>query len=234
MLGFGKKKQRRNESLPESVPAKDDATSQDKAAAAKGKQSPAVSAAASKAAAQPKKRRFSIKKLLISLVIFGLLSGGGFAGYTFFFKETGSPGRQFQETAMPHLTLPKEMLRFSFDQFPRLYDAFVQFEKEIALFEKEIARIEAISAKYPDQEKIALRQKKIWEKGKNTLLKEFAKLEKPVKETYVLYQVNPRLGREQIKASADDLAARASEAIAAAQQLSAEIKAMSPPRPLRA
>jgi len=240
MLGFGKKKDKdtagkspapeapgkAKESGKAGKPAKDDPPK------GAGKQPPQAAAANQKAAAQLKKKRFSIKKIIIILVILGVFGGGGYAGYTFFIKSGGSSGeRVFTAQKMPHLTLPKEMLKFSFDHYPDLYDAFVQYESEMALFEQEIARIKAISAKYPEQQKIADRQKKIWEKGKNTLIKEFTKLEKPVKETFVLFQVNPKEGKAQIETSAADLAISARSALDAAQDLSADIKAMAPKAP---
>jgi len=235
MLGFGKKKDKdsKGESPAPQAPEK----TQEKA----GKDSPAKEekpASAGRPAKADKhksatgdKKRFPIKKILMTLVILGLLGGGGYAGYTFFLKSGDPSARVFTAKDMPHLTLPVEMLKFSFDHYPDLFDAFVQYETQMVLLEKEIARIKAISAKYPEQQKIADRQKKIWEKGKNTLSKEFAKLEKPIKETFVLFQVNPRQGKAQIDASAADLAARARSALDASQELTADIKAMPPEAP---
>ncbi len=242
MLGFGKKKDKTGADTPASEAAgKAEDPPKGGNPPKGGKQAKkdkgdtpkqAPQAAAQKASAKSPKKRFSIKKIIIILVILGLLGGGGYAGYAFFFKSGGTATeRIFVSTPMPHLTLPKEMLKFSFDHFPQLYDAFVQYETEMSLLEQEIARIDAISAKYPDQQKISDRQKKIWEKGKNTLLKEFAKLEKPVKETFVLFQVNPKEGLTQIDALAADLTASAKSAIDAAQELTADIKAMAPKAP---
>lgn len=239
MLGFGKKKDKgdagETPAAKTEAPEKPEKAGKGKDAGKKGaskaKEMPGVSAAARKAAVQPTKKRFSIKKLLIALVILGVLGGGGYAGYTFFFKAKDPSKRVYKAAPLPHLTLPKEMIKFTFDHFPALYDAFLVFEAETTLLETEIARIEAVAAKYPEQQKITDRQKKIWEKGKNTLLKEFAKLEKPVKETFVLFQVNPKLGQEQIDALAPDLADSAGQALAAVQELTADIKARSPEAP---
>ena len=101
----------------------------------------------------PPKKRFPIKKIILILVILGLVGGGGYAGYLFFLKSGDPSARVFTAKKMPHLTLPKEIQKFSFNHFPQLYDAFVQYETEMALFEQEIARIEGISAKYPEQQK---------------------------------------------------------------------------------
>ena len=69
---------------------------------------------------------------------------------------------------------------------------------EMDLFEAEIARIDAVGTKYPDQKKIADGQKKVWVKGKDGLKKSFEKLEKPIKETYVLFQVNRPQDRKKL------------------------------------
>ncbi|MCG8615373.1 MAG: hypothetical protein MI802_04095 [Desulfobacterales bacterium] len=173
--------------------------------------------------APKKKKRFSIKKLIFILLILGALGGAGFFVYTLWFKAPEPEVRQYRQVALEHVNLPPEMLKFSFDQFPALYDALLAFNKEVQRFDREIARIEAIGAKYPEQKKIADNQKKVWDKGKNTLLKEFAKLEKPVKETYVLYQVNPAQGREQINARTKDLTSAAQAAVQAAQEQTKEL-----------
>lgn len=170
------------------------------------------------ASREPSKKRFGIKKLILILLILGTLGGGGFLGYAFFFKASSPNERHYRPMPLEHVGLPSEMLRFSFDRFPDLYDALVIFNSEVRLFDGEIARIEAIAAKYPEQVKIADKQKKVWEKGKTTLVKAFAKLEKPVKETYVLYQVNPAEGQAQIESRTRELTAAAQAAIQAAQE----------------
>ncbi|HCY86957.1 MAG TPA: hypothetical protein DHV36_17635 [Desulfobacteraceae bacterium] len=186
----------------------------------KGAKIPPVSAETDMpvATAAPPKKRFSIKKLIFVLLILGAIGGSGYFVYTLWFKAPDPGVRQYRKVMLEHVNLPPEMLRFSFDQFPEFYDALVAFNREVKIFDREIARIEAIGAKYPDQRKIADSQKKVWEKGKNTLLKEFAKLEKPVKETYVLYQVNPARGQEQITALTKDLTAAAQAAVRTAQE----------------
>ena len=234
MLGFGKKKKKEadGDASPAEAPDKKEAAAKKKGKAVKDKEPPAVSAAAQKAAVPPpKKKRITIKKLIFAVVILGILGGGGYAGYVFFLQKKAPAQRQYRQTAMPHLTLPPEMLKFTFNRFPDLYDSFLAYENEMSLLENEIARIEAIAEKYPDQQKIADRQKKIWEKGKNTLLKEFAKIEKPVKETFVLFQVNPTQGQAQIESLTKDLTASAQAAVDSAQQLSAEIRAAAPKPP---
>lgn len=222
MLGFGKKKKAATKDDPARQPAG--------AGSGKGEAAEAVPAPPAPET-PPKKKRFSIKKLLMILVVLIILGGGGYAGYLFFFAEKDPDQRVYSNTPLTHLTLPKEMLRFSFDHFPGLYDAFLVFEAEANLFDAEIQRIEAIAAKYPDQKKIAEAQKKIWEKGKNTLLKEFARFEKPVKEIFVLFQVNPEQGRAQIDARSKELATSAQAALKTAQEQTQTIKARMPQAP---
>lgn len=181
--------------------------------------------------AKPKKKSL-LKKLIIVLVVLGILGGGGFFAYTKFFSGSGTQaGRGYQPVPLAHVTLPDEMLAFCFARMPELYDALVAFNGEMDLFEAEIARIDAVATKYPDQKRIADGQKKVWEKGMQALKKSFEKLEKPIRETFVLFQVNRAQGQEQIDQTAEQMIQDANEALEKSQELTAPLKEAQPKVP---
>lgn len=181
--------------------------------------------------AEPKKKPL-IKKLFIILFVLGVLGGGGFFAYTKFFSGSGGEdGRVYKSIPLSHVTLPDEMLSFCFTRMPELYDALVAFNTEMVLFETEITRIDAVATKYPDQKKIADGQKKVWVKGQDSLKKSFEKLEKPIKETFVLFQVNQTQGQEKIDQTAEQMIQEANDALGKAKELTAPLKEAMPKAP---
>lgn len=223
MLGFLKRKKKKEDDPDPQTPPKETDTKAGK----KGKEAPEQS----KPAPKKKDRLGLIKKLVFIVLILGAVGGAGFFVYTTYFTEPDPNIRVYKPLELAHVNLPPEMVEFSFDKFPLFYEALVAYNGEINLFDREIARIEAIGEQYPDQKKIADSQKKIWEKGKNTLIKGFAKLEKPVKETYVLYQVNQTQGEARIAEKTDDLTSTAQEAVKVSREQTAVLKAMTPKEP---
>jgi len=213
MLGFLKKKKKDDPKAPDAT-----AETQDKTAQGADSEPPAPEA-------PPKKKKgVSIKKLIFILMILGAVGGSGYFVYSRYFAAPEPGTRIYTPVPLAHVKLPPEILAFSFEHFPDLYDALVAFNGEVTLFEDEISRIEAVGTQYPEQKKIAESQKKVWVKGKNTLLKIFTKLEKPIKETFVLYQVNKTRGQEQIQARTSDLTTTAQQALKAAREQTAELK----------
>jgi len=180
--------------------------------------------------AKPKKKSF-IKKLIILFIILGVLGGGGFFAYTKFFSGSDEDGTVYQSVPLAHVTLPDEMLAFCFARMPELYDALVAYNTEMNLLEGEIARIDAVANKYPDQKKIADGEKKIWDKEVQSLKKSFEKLEKPIKETFVLFQVNQAQGQEKIDQTAEQMIKDAKDALAKTQELTAPLKDAMPKAP---
>ena len=179
----------------------------------------------------PPKKKFLLKKLILLLLIPGIL-GGGFFAYTQFFSGSDTQdGRVYQPVTLAHVTLPGEMLVFCFARMPALYDALVAFNTEMVLFEAEIARIDAVGTKYPDQKKIADGQKKVWNKGMQSLKKSFEKLEKPIKETFVLFQVNQTQGQENIDQTAEQMILAAGDALGKAREQTAPLKEAMPKIP---
>lgn len=219
MLGFLKKKKKEDPKTP------DDQTE------AKGKTAQSPESDSIDAVPAKKKKQFSIKKLIFILLVIGAVGGSGYFVYARYFAAPEPGTRVYAPVPLAHVKLPPEMLAFSFDHFPELYAALAEFNLQMNLFDGEIRRIEAVGTQYPEQKKIADSQKKVWEKGKNTLLKTFAKLEKPIKETFVLYQVNQTQGLEQIQAKTRDLTTTAQDALKTAREQTAELKDRLPKPP---
>ncbi len=216
MLGFGKKKKKDKEEVKASekdLPEEQEEESKDE---------PDTPEEPDK-----KKRKLPSKKVII-IVLLVLVAVGvsSYIVYSLYFtpKNSTSQNTTYQKLELKHMSLPEEMLRFTFDYFPDLYVAMIIFNSEINLFNNEIARIDAIAQKYPDQKKIADKEKKTWEKTKNTLQKVFLKIENPVKATYVLFRVNKEQGLTQIEAKSKELTDLALSALASAQELTQKLK----------
>ena len=223
MLGFGKKKKKAKKDK-----AKASETDLPKAEE-KGKDTDEPdpqNASDKKAPAKKKKKRFSKKRLFIILLVLIAVGASSYIVYTLYFgsKDSTSQKAVYEKIELNHINLPEEMLKFSFYYFPDLYAAMITFNSEINLFDNEIARIDAIAQTYPDQKKIADKEKKIWEKSKKGLQKVFLKIEKPVKETYVLFRVNKEQGLFQIEAKNKELTELAQSALTAARELTQKLK----------
>ncbi|MCF6247640.1 MAG: hypothetical protein L3J69_09790 [Desulfobacula sp.] len=173
-----------------------------------------------------KQKRFPIKLILTLLLVLLAVCVSAFVVYKFWFlpKQSEDMAPVYKKLELAHINLPDEMLEFCFDNFPDLYTAMRQFNREIDLFEKEIERIEQISLTYPDQKKISEKEKKSWIKAKDTLKKTFLKVEKPVKETYVLFRVNKKSGFVQIDEKRKELTQIAQSALVPAQKMTKKLK----------
>ena len=175
-----------------------------------------------------KKKRKPIPKKLIFVVFLILLALGAssFLVYRLYFapKDPESLKAVYQKTELKHVNLPEEMIRFCFDHFPDLYAALLTCNSQIILMDKEIARIDGIAKQYPEQGKIAEKEKAVWEKAKINLQKGFLKIEKPVKEIYVLFRVNPEQAMIQINEKNKELTELAGAALAPAHELTQTIR----------
>ncbi len=176
---------------------------------------------------RPPKFRKHLKRLIIAMLVIVVLTGGGFAGYTFFLKKQA--GRHYVEKALSHVTLPPEMMKFCFDNLPGLFDEFQRFSLGVTRLDREIQRLETIAATYPDQSAIADKEKKIWAGTRNQSLKNFEKLEKQVRQIYVTFQVNPETGRTMLDQERQALLQRATEILEPVLALTDQMPATAPP-----
>jgi hypothetical protein len=177
---------------------------------------------------EKKKKMVTIKTIFIILMVLGSIGIASFWVYSIYFAEKDPENKVYQKIELSHVKLPEEMLQFTFNHLYNFCVSLVSFNSEIIIFDNELARIAAIAEKYPEQQKITVTEKKALEKGRNTLLKVFSKLEKPIKETYVLFQVDNTQGLAQIKEREKDLADTAQTALKTAQEQTQRIKAQAP------
>lgn len=230
MLGFGKKKKNKEDaaSVKKDASANDKKDKKDKKAKKDKKGKSKDIPVTDQAAPKKKKRKWLSKKLVFSLLLVLMaLGASSYVVYSLYFapRDTETIKATYKKIELKHIQLPEEMIKFCFEKFPDLYVAMITYNSEINLFDQEIARIDAIGKKYPDQKKIADKEKKVWEKSKTALEKAFLKIEKPVKETYVLYKVNKDLGAVQIEAKSKELTDLLQTALSQARELTQKIKA---------
>lgn len=171
-----------------------------------------------------KKKRFSIKKILLILLVLAAVGVSSAVVYILYLAPEGPNGSQYKTIQLDHIHLPEEMVRFTYDYFPDLYAAMISFNKEMNLIDKKIADIDSVTQKYPDQKKITDKEKKSWENEKTRLQKPFLTVEKSVKEIYVLFAVNKELGLAEIESKAEQLAELAKNALIAAQERTRTLK----------
>lgn len=246
MLGFGKKKNTKvdnekttsqdgsKKNLPPDEPAKDK-TSKDKAnkypldksdpnKSNLDKNNPEKTSSAQKTKTR-KKKRIPVKWILIVFFIL-CVGAGAFVVYSLYFSSNSDLNQTaaYKDITLVHIHLPEEMLKFSFNHFPELYALIITANTEINIIEDEIERIDAVLKKYPDQAMIAEKEKKTWEKTRDTLQKAFIKIEKTVKETYVLFQVNAPDGLARIEALKSALTQDAKTALVPIQEQTKRLK----------
>lgn len=219
MLGFGKKKKKKSEE--DAGGQVENASASDSATENLDQESESLESGKAK-----RKKRLPIKKLVFILLALVAIGASAFVVYYFYFSGKGSDEDKpvYKSIPLEHVTLPEEILQFSFEYLPDVYSAFKAFNSEIILMSAEIERIDAIGQQYPDQKKIADKEKKVWEKTKSVLEKAFLKIEKSVKETYVLYRVNKASGTEQIKVKYPEIADTAKAALKQAQEMTQSLK----------
>ena len=172
------------------------------------------------------KKRFSTKLIFIILLVLIGAGASGYLVYSIYFTKNDitDPTAEYKKIDLEHINLPDEMVEFTFHHFRKLYISMVDFNNEINLLDKEIQRVEDIAKKYPDQGKIAEKEKKNWKKVKKTLEKTFINIEKPIKNMYVLFSVNREQGLLQITNKQDEFASLAQTALTSTHEKTLKLK----------
>jgi len=180
---------------------------------------------------KPSKKSFlTIKKLIFFSLFILVLMGGGFFIYKTYFKAPEEP-IVYKSVVLKNVNLPDEMLQFSFEHINDLYFALVTYNLRIFLITNEIDRITKIGNKYPEQAKIAEKEKKNWTKVKENVIKKFDKIEKQIRELYVLYNVNKEQGKKKIKEKTKELIDQANGALISLDPFIEKIKVNKAPPP---
>jgi hypothetical protein len=175
------------------------------------------------AASPVKTKKITPRRLLLFLVLPAVIAAAAWVGYSWFFADREPRKPVYKNIQLAHVSLPEEMRRFCFEQMPDLYNAFVAYNEIMVLFAHEIARIDVIGQKYPEQQKIAAAEKKVWERAENNLSKAFLKTEEDIRQLYVLYQVNQEEGLAMIQEKRNDLTQTAQTALTDARTRSEKI-----------
>ena len=212
MFGKKKKKNTPEDGSPEKALTRAEKKARKKAE--KEKKTKAKKNTADDSKKSGKKKFFSIKKISIFLIFLCIASASGFFAYKKYFAAKGEDAaKKYTSVKLKYITLPDEILEFTFNNFPSLYTAFINFNSDILLVDKEIERIKNIGKRYPDDKNIADKEEKIWNKARDKGLKNFKKIEKKAESVYVLFQVNKKQGIEKIKEEKKDLESAANEAL---------------------
>ncbi|MFZ2041039.1 MAG: hypothetical protein WAV08_10115, partial [Desulfobacterales bacterium] len=107
-----------------------------------------------------------MKKRLLIFLLLALLAGGG-AGAAFFVFNAKAPSPdQFRQ-----LTLKPEVLDFSREKLPGLYNEMLRLEHELTLIDGELKRLDEIEAAFPDQKNIVAAERSLWTKTARELQK---------------------------------------------------------------
>ena len=74
--------------------------------------------------------RITLKRVMTAIILLAVATSAGFAANTFLFHK--EEGRRYVARELPYVNLPPEMMKFSFENLPDLYDAFLIFDRQIA------------------------------------------------------------------------------------------------------
>ncbi|THB78038.1 MAG: hypothetical protein D3926_14045 [Desulfobacteraceae bacterium] len=173
--------------------------------------------------AKPKKK-FKLKTLIIILMILAAVGLSAYVVWQFYFSgDDETP--QYTKQTLEHVSLPEEIMQFSFNHLYDVYQRFIEFNTLVLKINGEINRIEEIAKKYPDQKKITDKELKTWIKARDTLLKEAGKIEKTLKDIYVLYAVNMEQGLSQVESAKADILAKFESTLTPVRELTSKIDA---------
>jgi len=120
---------------------------------------------------------------------------------------------------LQNIILAEEVIRFSYDFIPEVYNSMILFNNQIILLENEIKRLSALGEQFPDQIKISEKEMKSLEKEKTKLKQTYEKLEKRVESLYVSYRVNQETGIQQIEEQKKDIIESVNNALAPSLEL---------------
>ena len=201
-----------------------DADKKDKKKSAKGKEDEAPVSENPEGGEKKKKKFLSLKKLLFIFLALLSISIAGFVVYKIYFNASDEGVVQYHERELAHVALPEEIIRFSFDFMPPIYDLIIIYNTQVALMEQEITRIGSVAEEYPNQKKIAEKEQKIWSKERDKLTKVYEKLEKKIEALYVSYRVNREAGIQQINEQQEEIAKSLQEALTAPMELTQRLE----------
>lgn len=170
------------------------------------------------------KKGFTPKKIFVILLVLIAIGASAYIVYSLYFTPKGKDAGIYEKLDLDHISLPNETLKFCFEYLPDLYEHFIIYNSEIIFIDQQIKKIEGVAKKYPDQAKIAEKEKQIWIKAKTGLEKTFEKIQKPVQDIHVQYLVNQETGLSQVKARKSELTKLAETALKPVRKMTEQFK----------
>lgn len=171
-----------------------------------------------------KKKKIFSKKMLLIFLVFVAVGIAAFVVYKIYFVKKSGDQRVYIQQELPNIILAEEVVRFTYDFIPELYDSMILFNNEVILLEQEIKRLAAIGEQFPDQIKISEKEMKLFEKEKTKLQQTYEKLEKRIEALYVAYRVNQETGVQQIEEQKQDIIQSTKDALAPSLELTKRLQ----------
>jgi hypothetical protein len=160
------------------------------------------------------KRSIPFKKIIFILILILMLGGASYFGVQFLEKKEILSVKTFE-----HVQIKPEVIAFTFEKLPKLYDDLLAMNHEISLIDREIQRMDKIEKDFPAQKKIVTSEKKIWQQTRQNLLEALNRSGENIEALYVAWQVNPRKGLQIIEDRRDELSSAMDDSLKTAGNL---------------
>lgn len=131
--------------------------------------------------------------LILILILLAGLAGGGFFAYQKLQNKNRPPATSFE-----HIGLKEDVVTFTFNVIPGLYNRFFWVNTEITLIDKELDRLSTLESDFPNQKRVVKTERAMWVKLRKNLFVEASTAEKKTDGFYVTYMVNKEKGKEAI------------------------------------
>jgi len=160
------------------------------------------------------KRSIPFKKIIFILILILMLGGASYFGVHFLEKKEVLSVKAFE-----HIPMKSEVIAFTFEKLPDLYNDLLRMNYEISLIDREIQRMNNIEKDFPAQKRIVTSEKKIWQQTRQNLLEALNRSDENIEALYVAWQVNPGKGMQIIEDRRDELSSAMDDSLEAAGNL---------------
>jgi len=161
----------------------------------------------------------SVLKLILVILILLVLAGGAFWGYQ------KAMNLSLKRVPLSNVSLKDEIVGFTFDMLPGLYQRLVSLDREISLIDQEINRLEKMGAEFPRQKNIITTEKSTWSGIRKDLIRFDSDFEKQLETLYVAYMVNRDRGASQMEQEKRQMIESADKALASSGKLTRRLEA---------
>ena len=126
--------------------------------------------------------------------------------------------------ALAKVQLKQEMLSFTFQRLPDIYQGLVRLNDQILLIDKELERLKEIEAEFPRQKAIINAERSNWTRVQRSLFTALSRIEKAVEKIYVSHLVNTDKGIALIKKENKPLSESVQKALTTAEPHTKRLK----------